>query len=143
MIEYCLGFAFDEDFQSVLLIEKQRPEWQKGLLNGIGGKVEINEMPLNAMCREFEEETGFNLDHARWATFGSLRGKDWIVYLYTTTLFDGEYSLIDYNKTDEEIILQDIDNLCTAIPNLSWLVPMAKYSLQKDEIFQINEISLH
>ena len=40
MQKYSLGFVFDLPVEKVLLIEKQRPEWQKGKLNGIGGKIE-------------------------------------------------------------------------------------------------------
>lgn len=32
-----LGFMFSPDCQSVALIEKNSPSWQKGSLNGIGG----------------------------------------------------------------------------------------------------------
>lgn len=141
MIEYCLGFAFDMDLQDVVLIEKQHPEWQKGRMNGVGGKVEKDELAQDAMEREFEEETGLRV--VNWQPFGQLEGSDWVVYLYATKLFDGEFNLIDYNKTDEAIILQDSDNLSMAIPNLMWLVPMAKYSLMKGEYFIINEINLH
>lgn len=37
---YVCGFLFDRSFENVLLIRKNRPEKQKGRLNGVGGKVE-------------------------------------------------------------------------------------------------------
>jgi len=37
MTEYVLGFLMDN--YRVVLIEKQRPAWQKGLLNGVGGHI--------------------------------------------------------------------------------------------------------
>ncbi len=40
---YVLGFAFDEDYEWVALIKKNRPQWQAGKLNGVGGKIEPNE----------------------------------------------------------------------------------------------------
>jgi ADP-ribose pyrophosphatase YjhB (NUDIX family) len=53
--EYCVGFAF---FGSdVILIRKARPAFQKGLLNGVGGKIEFGENVFQAMIREFFEET--------------------------------------------------------------------------------------
>ncbi len=52
-------FLFSEDRRRVVLINKKRPEWQAGLQNGIGGKVLEGEIYLQAMIREFKEETGF------------------------------------------------------------------------------------
>jgi len=53
-----LGFVFNEDRTRVLLIEKKRPEWQAGKINGLGGKVKGNETPHEAISREVEEESG-------------------------------------------------------------------------------------
>jgi hypothetical protein len=39
-MEYVCGFMFANDFTEVALIRKNKPEWQRGKLNGIGGKVE-------------------------------------------------------------------------------------------------------
>lgn len=40
---YVVGFLFDSEFRQVALIRKQKPQWQAGLLNGIGGKIEYGE----------------------------------------------------------------------------------------------------
>lgn len=58
MTEYVLGFLFRECQPLVALITKNKPEWQKNKKNGIEGKIEPNETPLEAMRREFQEETG-------------------------------------------------------------------------------------
>ena len=55
---YVAGFTFSENDTDVLLIEKQNPAWQRGFLNAVGGKIEPGEQPLEAMTREFKEETG-------------------------------------------------------------------------------------
>lgn len=55
---YVVGFMFSYDRQRVALIRKNRPERHAGLLNGIGGKVEVGETPAEAMVREFTEEAG-------------------------------------------------------------------------------------
>ena len=69
---YVLGFAFDNNGR-VLLIRKKKPKWQEGLLNGIGGHVEPNELPLAAMNRECFEETGLSLG---WVQKGVLEGSN-------------------------------------------------------------------
>ena len=62
MTDYVVGFLFSEDRRRVALIRKTRPEWQAGLLNGIGGKVEQGEFPRQAMRREFLEEAGCDIE---------------------------------------------------------------------------------
>ena len=39
-IRYTVGFVFSEGFKSVLLIRKTKPDWQAGLMNGVGGEAE-------------------------------------------------------------------------------------------------------
>lgn len=63
MKEYVLTFLFTPDLQKVWLIEKQKPEWQKGNLNGIGGKIDdTDKSPLFAAIREIKEESGLSLN---------------------------------------------------------------------------------
>jgi len=42
---YVAGFMFSPDLENVVLIEKQKPEWQKGKYNAVGGKIEDGETP--------------------------------------------------------------------------------------------------
>ena len=60
MKKYVVGFLFQGD--KVALIQKNRPAWQKGKLNGIGGHIEENETPLSTVDREFFEELGYQLE---------------------------------------------------------------------------------
>lgn len=76
-MDYVIGFAFDEKplpDTYVLLIKKSKPDWQKGKLNGIGGKIGdhpefCNETALQAMVREFHEETGVLSSSRDWELF--------------------------------------------------------------------------
>lgn len=71
MTRYVVGFLFADD--EVLLIKKNHPSWQFGKLNGLGGHIEENESPLDAMIREFEEESGgARIEH--WNMFLLLKG---------------------------------------------------------------------
>jgi 8-oxo-dGTP pyrophosphatase MutT (NUDIX family) len=127
MTEYTAGFMFSEDHKRVALIVKNRPEWQAGLANGIGGHLKPNESPFNGMVREFEEETGCL--HKDWSPFISLvvigQGgeKDGaIVHFFQTT---GDLTKLK-TVTDEGIVTCQVDRLPhNIVPNLLWLIPLA------------------
>lgn len=120
MQKYVLGFCFSVDMGNVALIKKNKPEWQNGLLNGIGGKIEPNEIPIDAMRREFIEETGVNIND--WTEVGKLVGGEWEVIIFKT-VSDQVYDV----KTMETEIVNifntiDLSGL-EVIPNLHWIIP--------------------
>jgi 8-oxo-dGTP diphosphatase len=109
--------------QCVMLIEKNRPEWQKGRLNGIGGHIEKGETSQQAMSREFHEETAAQSDG--WDLFAILtNGRTWCVdFLFCVVPGFPTYR----RQCNEGIIgiypIKDLpDNV---LPNLRWLIPMA------------------
>ena len=128
---YVCGFAFDSVFKDrVVLIQKNRPEWQAGKLNGVGGKIEEFDLhPLNAMIREFKEETG--VDITDWNIFCEYESKDFIVYFFVT------FTELMYDVksiTDEQIKILSINDtyFSDTLPNLKWLIPLAlDYSRDK------------
>ena len=124
MILYVTGFLFSPDGQSVVLINKNRPDWQKGHKNGVGGKIEPNETPLDAMRREFVEETGVEIED--WEEFATIIGPDYIVYFHCA--FSEKYLLVE-SKTDEEVFFYEVSELpkLNVIANTHWLIPMALY----------------
>src|SRR5947207_2773047 len=56
-------FKNESNEERVLLIMKDKPEWQKGFFNLVGGKVEDGETPEQAALRELKEETGYSPHH--------------------------------------------------------------------------------
>ncbi len=135
-MDYVLGFLFnktkqnEDDFGTkVALIKKNKPEWQKGKFNGIGGKIELGETPIQAMIREFEEEAGIKIED--WREFAVLNvGGENKVYCFSAVK-NCEITSI----TDEEVFWFDIypyydfSGLCfeeNVLPNLKWLIPMAQ-----------------
>ncbi len=114
---------YDKDSQKVALIEKLQPAWQKGLLNGIGGKIEKDELPIDAMVREFEEETGVVSSSDEWQLFATVHKTDtYFVYFY----FAKSDKVYDVKTIEEEkVAIYDVDNLPkNMINNLNWLIPM-------------------
>lgn len=130
MKEYVLGFAMTEGLEDVLLITKNRPDWQKGLLNGIGGKVEMFDVCLeDAMIREFREECGIETDRSDWKRFGKMiRSGDFVVYCFYTVL---PCYIIDSSEsiTDEVVMKYDINEIKAGLyvttENLPMLLSMA------------------
>lgn len=128
---WVVGFLFSGNLRRVVLIEKKRPEWQKGLLNGVGGKIELGETPRDAMRREFREETGVDIEE--WREFCELRFKLGTVYFFAAV-----YNADIKSVTDEKVDWYhtwEIPNLPT-IPNSRWLVPMA---IDKDAVYAVVE----
>ena len=126
MQAYVVGFLFNDEKSRVALIEKNRPDWQKGKLNGIGGKVWPSELPSHSMVREFEEETGVLL--TKWELFAVLRDALESVFVISFFFAISSNALDKVTtNTEEKVIICDIDSLpgLNIVNNLNWLIPMA------------------
>lgn len=127
MREWVAGFLMDEEARMVMLVRKRRPEWQAGMLNGIGGKIEDGETPSQAMRREFEEEAGVEVD--TWEHFLTLQWEEGLVHFFRA--FEPPYMLASCKTlTDEKIERHRIDEFALhppVVPNLLWLVPLAAH----------------
>jgi 8-oxo-dGTP diphosphatase len=80
---YVLGLMWRSDNISLVVIRKKKPAWQAGLLNGVGGKIEPGETELEAMIREFKEETGVDTAHVGWRKFCEMHGEGYMVSCFT------------------------------------------------------------
>lgn len=129
MYNYVLGFLIDNNKENVILIRKTKPTWQAGALNGVGGKIEDNEYPKDAMVREFFEETGASI--INWENYCTMSIRDFSIHCY--------YSFADqkilnqcFSKTFDEngekvgqYKINDIINRKEIIiDNLPWLLSM-------------------
>ena len=121
---YVLGFAFSTRAEFVLLLLKNRPDWQRGKLNGVGGKIEEGESPRAAMAREFEEETGIETPLIIWHNFASFSGDDHEIECFSTVF---NHEALEQAEGEETPMLVGIHHLhqMAVIPNLRWLIPMA------------------
>jgi len=133
MRNYVCSFAFSPDRMRVLLIRKNRPAWQAGKLNGVGGKIEPGETPHAAARREFLEETGLDLPESAFEHQLTLAGPDdisvpdrpgpigWQGHFFRLiTDIDAART-----TTDEALEIHPVAQLPAAIiPNLHWIIPM-------------------
>lgn len=138
MKKYVLGFAFDTQREHIVLIEKQKPDWQKGKLNGVGGKIEtIDDSIEAAMCREFYEETGVATEVADWTHYATMNFENDVMgggaAVYVFKMFSDD--VLQCSTCEEEVVevipMANLD-FRDKMHNLHLLIPLA---LQKEFAF--------
>lgn len=147
---YVVGFLFDHILTKVVLILKTKPRWQAGKWNGVGGKIEPGETPIEAMRREFLEETGmavFTWKHFCVLTGVELRDEKRIEQDFEVHFFCAFSPDIDLAKTQgDEIVaalpVKDMRVIGT-VYHLPWLIEMAKAQWGKGNapLFEIKEVN--
>jgi 8-oxo-dGTP diphosphatase len=165
LTHYVAGFLFNNGGYSVVLVRKSKPEWQKGKLNAVGGKIDSwrhdgncairtiandidtpnfnpcdcgGETPAQAMRREFKEEAGVDVE--TWKEFCVLSGDGFVVHFFSA--FDTAAYNAAHSAEEEQIIKTYVDKLGAAcLPNVKWLIPMA-LSMKDDraERFEVKEV---
>lgn len=154
MKRYVAGFLFNKEGNQVALIEKQRPEWQKFQLNGIGGHIEnhtpgciVHNPPPSFMSavKEFTGDISFEPCNCAGETaaeamrreFREETGVDidrWKEYCILNGLdyevhFFHAYGLEIHQtttKTDEQVAVYGVDRILD--PNISYpLIPNLRW----------------
>ena len=139
MKTYTVGFIFNPNFSKVLLVEKNRPDWQRGHLNGVGGHIEPGEESAACIAREGVEETNLKTRLEDWTFVGDMKTADWRVDVYAHIHAGAPDDA--KTATDEKIAWHDVSPLPAAVlSNLHWLVPL---SIDKLKHNQFNVCSVH
>lgn len=124
MKEYVCGFMRDEA-GDLVLVRKNKPAWQAGRLNGIGGGIEEGERPIDAMRREWHEET--ITFHRDWKPLASIHFNDSVVHFFKAAV-DRLPIFPPHNDIGEAIeVVPYLDAIRydDMIQNLKWLLPLA------------------
>lgn len=126
MKHFAIGFVFNKAKDAVLLIEKRKPKWQAGYWNGPGGKIEIDETPLEAINREFLEETGDTHIFEHAITFVCPGGT---VFVFKAI---SEYEEIMFDQLEiEQLKMWPVSNLPeNIVGQLKWLIPVCLSTIQ-------------
>jgi 8-oxo-dGTP pyrophosphatase MutT (NUDIX family) len=135
MKELVCGFLFLRG-NEVVLIQKDKPDWMKGKLNGIGGHVEESDYsPLHAMQREWKEETGET--RYDWEQFLVIAFRESLVYFFKAS----DSSTTARTAEREMVVFADVASLdktymtcrfgsekfyIEPVANLRYLIPMAQ-----------------
>ncbi len=124
MVHFVVGFLFSEDFKLVALIEKLKPSYLAGKLNGLGGKVEPGESPAEAMRREFQEEGGLLIPD--WRAYA--RVSDSSNFIMDVFFAVGPVHLVQAMET-EKVFIVPVESVLLAeaktVGNVPFLVAMA------------------
>lgn len=135
MTLYCAGFLLDGQGR-VVLVRKNRPRWQAGRLNAVGGHVEDGETPVEAQRREFREETGVDVPEPDWHHFatvswGAVSQDSEPGEVQFFRCFRPALELYDCRTVEDEQVgvyfTSDLHKM-NVMPNLKWLVPLAEYT---------------
>jgi 8-oxo-dGTP diphosphatase len=116
-----VGFLFTPYETHLVLIQKNRPPWQAGKYNGLGGKIAPGEAPHAAMVREFKEEAG--LDIPEWQHRAILKGALWELNVFVAR---SNMALQARTMTDERVMIVDPYRLYDypVLPNVPMLVAL-------------------
>lgn len=123
MIEYVEGLVF-QDTEVLLILKDRGSDYIKGKWNGPGGKIEPGETPLQAMRREYLEETG--LDLYGWQKRLTLyKPGECIVHFFAIKDMHVEGLLYKARTMESEIIgVHDMHMLPpNTVENLRWIIP--------------------
>lgn len=122
---YVVGFPYDPDTDSIALILKTHPKEQAGLYNGVGGRIEIGESPVQAMVREAFEEANLETSKDNWLKFHYERhvsGTCLHFYICACTPYQWQHT---QTTTEEEVHKFHLSKLPKKMMyNLHWLIPM-------------------
>lgn len=147
LTRFSLGFVIDH-WGGVLLQVKNKPEWMVGRANGIGGKIEIGESPVQCMVREAREEIQLDSTKDDWQQFHYERhASGTCLYCYVMEVEDLAVLVEDTLQVgpngEQFYVYQMLPNgalgqnshLPKPLDNLHYLVPMARCWAKSDSGF--------
>lgn len=128
MRQMVVGFMFSPELDRVVLIRKNRPDWQRGLFNGVGGhrQGQGKEMPREAMAREFLEEAGVRTEPDQWIYKLNLINMK-VGYELAVLHMTSDLAHEVRTMTDEQVVFVAVDTALQSgqlLPNLRWMIPL-------------------
>lgn len=129
MTEYTIIFCIASD-KHFLLVEKDKPEWQKGKLNLPGGKIEPGETPIQCANRELAEESGLCGDNTvhYMKQLGRIVDNNVTIHcMWCCTSYSSKLKLRPADSETQKIGWYDWDTVRRdrrLIPNLRLIIPL-------------------
>jgi 8-oxo-dGTP diphosphatase len=101
-----IAAAFIESDDRILLLHRQKNKSQGNKWGIPGGKIDKNETPLQAVIREIEEETGYNISKQSIENLGTVyieyNEKDHFVYHMFRTQLLGDPGAVKINFNEHK-----------------------------------------
>ena len=122
-IQATLAFIFNHDLSRVLLMQKRKPKHHAGMLNGIGGKCELNESHLSCVAREVAEESGISIESNLFQKVANMEWNEWYVTVWAS-VYDNEE--LPNTFPEQGLGWYEVNELPeNVVSNLNWLVPLS------------------
>lgn len=113
----------------VLLVRKNKPQWQVGRLNLVGGRIEEGETPTETAIRELQEEAG--LEGIRPSVMGKIDAGDTIIWCVYVEIRSDELSpRPEETELVEWASWMDAKNDSKLIPNLKLIIPLMEAGVE-------------
>lgn len=142
-MHYTVALVFSPDKSQIALIRKQKPRWQFGKLNGIGGKINDMESPLDAAQRELFEEANIVSRNLKKFAIGTVSTPN-NNYGDTIFFFTGtsDLSMVHSNETEQIEIISVYNAIHSPdlISNLRWLILLALDESTEITKFEISKL---
>ncbi len=124
LTQYVAGFLLTPDKTRVVLIRKHHTDPDARLFNGVGGKVEPDELPKTAISRVFKEETGVSIPPKEWMALARLEGYSFQIYYFVAV---SEQAHAVQARELDEVGIFAVNELFAGpvVPSVRWLVPLA------------------
>lgn len=130
MKRYVLVNAVYAEF--VLLLHKNRPDWQRNRLNLCGGKIEDGETPEITAVRELFEETGLTVSEEP-VCMGKLIGHEFEIFCFNAKVASTVLQTEEDQKP-EWFYWDEIKYSPKLIPNLRVIIPLMNSGIMGWEI---------
>ena len=140
-LQMVVGLAFDPTRNMVVMVHKQTgPQCVIGNWNGVGGKIDPGETPIQAMRREFREETGVDLSEDYWTQFAMLIAEHYDLFFFWAES-DSVFSCRTMEKEPIKLWLaRDLMQEANLMGNMRWMVPFIQ---DREMAHDLGSIRIH
>jgi 8-oxo-dGTP diphosphatase len=122
-----VGFLGDEKGR-VLMLQKAKPDWQRGKWNGVGGKADPDDINIHhTMEREWNEEVGIDVG-VEWDLYAVWSNRHIEIFFFRATVPDLDaFEFPAFNDVGEKLEVFERDGVTRipTLPNINWLLPLA------------------
>lgn len=123
-MQYVVGLCFDPTYNMVAMVLKRSgPPCVIGNWNGVGGKIDPGETPVQAMAREFREETGVQVPEEDWNQFAVLNANDYDLHFFQAATPE-VFGVRTVEREEIRLWLgRDIIAESNLMHNMRWMIP--------------------